>query len=496
MKKTAKTKPEKESQPLSAESLKQTGVTQIPKVRTRILGFDEVLHGGLPEKRTTLIKGSAGTGKTVLGLEFLYRSALEGEPAMFISFEETADVLRQNALSMGWDIPALEASDRFFLWQAQIDRNAVSSGQFSIDSLLAVIQGKAAQIGARRIMIDALDVLMRIFEDPNKERNEMYRLHDWLIEQQFTTILTAKAPRDSEHLYRYEFLDYMADCVLLLDLRVAQQVATRRLRVVKYRGSGFCSNEYPYIITERGNVVMPVSTMALMHQPLGEKISSGEPNLDEALGGGFHQASSVLVSGPTGSGKTTLAATFAEKACARGKRVLYASFEESQQAIVAAMLSPGIDLRPALKEGRIEFHTIMPEALVVEEHLYLILRKIEQFGPDHVIVDAISGCQRMGTLEAAFDFVARLVDMCKQRNITCVMTNQLESNEQHANISGIGISSTIDTLIMIRYFEADGRIQRDLVVVKSRGAYHSNRHHLYSITDDGIQISLRDNEGD
>lgn len=413
---------------------------------------------------------------------------------IFVSFEETAQTIRENALATGWDIPSLEKEGKFFLWEGKVDRSAVTSGDFSIDSLLAVIKGKAEQMGAKRIMIDAVDVLMRIFEDPLKERNELYRLHDWLVEHKFTTIVTTKVTSESQQAYRYEFLDYMADCVLLLDLRVVNQVATRRLRVIKYRGSGFCSNEYPYIITGRGSVVMPVTAMQLMHMPIGEKITSGNTKLDEFLGSGYHQATSILISGPTGSGKTTLAAIFSEKACSQNGKVLYISFEESQQALMSAMLSPNIDLRPATEKGNLQFHAIMPEALVPEEHLYRILQRTDTFRPDHIVIDTISACRRMATEQAAFDFLVRLIDMCKKRNITCLMTNQLESNEQQFDISGIGISSVIDTLITLRFIEIEGLIQRDLVIVKSRGAHHSNTHHSYLITDNGIAVDTFENQ--
>jgi circadian clock protein KaiC len=461
---------------------------RIPKLPTEICGLDEVLHGGIPENRTTLIKGAAGTGKTLLGLEFLYRSAAGGQPVIFVCFEETAEAVRQNARAMGWDIAALEEKGTFFLWEARIDRSTVVSGDFSIDSLLAVIKGKADQLGAATIMIDAVDVLMRIFEDPVKERNQLYRLHDWLVDRRFTTILTAKTTKQPQHAYRYEFLDYMADCVVFLDMRVTNQVTTRRLRVVKYRGSAFCSNEYPYIITAGGSVIMPITEMQLVHRPAGKRVSSGNKDLNDLLNGGFQKGSSILISGPTGSGKTTLAAGFAESACATGQKVLYISFEESQQAVIAAMLSPGIDLRPCLENDCLRFHTIMPEALVPEEHLYTILKILEEFAPEHVVVDAVSACKRMNSREAAFDFLVRLINTCRQRSITVLMTNQTEADGRNSRFSGVGVSSIIDTLIVLGFVRIERKMRRDLVVMKSRGTHHSEWHHWYLITDNGIRI--------
>lgn len=460
----------------------------LPKVPSGVAGLDEILSGGLPEGRTTLVSGGPGTGKTMLGLEFLYRSALAGQAGIFLLFEERAEVIRRNALAMGWDLAALEEDGKLFLLEARLDRNAILSGDFTIAPLLAIIQGQARKIGAKRIVIDAIDVLLRIYNDARRQQNELYGLHDWLIENGFTTILTAKKSESSERTSQYEFLDYMADCVIVLDLRVLGQVTTRRLRVIKYRGSAFASNEYPYIIGEEGNVLMPISTVSLDHMALGPRISSGNAALDEVLGGGYRRATSILITGASGTGKTTLACTFVQAACNRGEKVLYISFEESSDAVLSSMLSPGIDLRPAVKSGNLEFQTVMPEAMGAEQHLARAFRQMDRFKPDHIVVDAISACTRMGSEQAAFDYLMRLVDRCKREGITCLMTNQLGGVDQQADFSGIGFSSLLDTIIFLRYVELRREIARSLLVLKSRGSKHSNRYHQYAITDEGIQI--------
>lgn len=467
---------------------------EISKAATGISNLDEILHGGFPENRTTLIKGAPGAGKTLLGLEFLYRCAMSGEPALLISFEESADALRRNALAMGWDISALEASKTFFLWDARIDRSMIASGEFTVDAMLATVKGKAEEIGARRIMIDAIDVLMRIFENPGRERHELYRIHESFVEQGFTSVFTAKISENETPGSGYDFFEYMADCVLFLDTRVVHQIATRRLRVTKYRGSGFHSNEYPYLITPEGNVILPITQMHLTYAALSRKISSGHENLDRALGGGFFHASAILISGPTGSGKTTLASVFTEHACSRGEKVLYVSFEESQEGIIAAMRVPGIDLETAVETGGLQFYAILPEALVPEAHLYYLLQRIDLFGPDHIVVDAVSACKRMGTDEAAFDFLIRLINSCKQRNITCLMTRQANRRENIPHDLDGGVSSIIDTLISLQFEETRRRMERHLLIVKSRGAHHSNRRYLYSITDTGVRIDPLDHE--
>ena len=328
-------------------------------------------------------------------------------------------------MSMGWDLAALEKAGKVAIVEARLGGEEVLSGDFDIQGLLAIVGGHAKRIRARRIVMDALDVLLRVFSDLRRERNELYRLHDWLIDRGLTSILTVKAQREGDMASQYEFLDFMADCVIRLDHRVVGQVATRRLRVIKYRGSGFGTNEYPYVIGDHGIVLIPVSKTELTHQPLGPKVSSGLAGLDAMLDGGYRRASCILIAGTSGTGKTTLASTFAQAACRRGEKVLYLSFEESQEAMVAGMLSAGIDLRPALRARRLLVQTALPEAMGSDNHLIRALEAIDTFKPDHLILDAISACVRMGSEQAAFDYLMRLVGVVKERGITCILTNQI-----------------------------------------------------------------------
>lgn len=466
----------------------------LPKVSSGVAGLDEILEGGFPEGRTTLINGGPGTGKTMLALEFLYRSALASQAGILLLFEERAEAVRRNVLSLGWDLAAMEKAGKLFILEAKLDPNAILTGDFNIAPLLAIVKGQAQAMGATRIVIDAIDVLLRFYDDLRREQHELYALHEWLLDSGFTTVMTAKRPEGPTGAMQYQFLEYMADCVVLLDLRVDGQVTTRRLRVVKYRGSGFASNEYPYIVDREGNVIMPISTVSLEHKALGEYISSGNKELDVVLGRGYPRGASVLITGASGTGKTTLACTFVGQVCARGERVLYISFEESAEALVKAMLSPGVDLRPAVKAGTLEFLTVLPEAMGPELHLIRALRRIETFQPAHIVVDAISATQRMSSNTAAFDYLMRLVDACKQRGITTILTNQLASNEMQGDLSGIGFSSLLDVIVMLRFIDFRGEITRSLLVLKSRGTRHSNRYHQYVITDEGIQIVVLSKE--
>lgn len=464
----------------------------LPKVPSQITGLDEILEGGFPRGRTTLVGGGPGSGKTVMGLEFLCRGAMAGDAGVFVAFEERASAVRMNALSMGWDLGALEKAGKIAIVEARLPATAVLSGDFDIEGLLAIVRGQAKRIRAKRVVMDAIDVLLRVYSDRQRERNELSKLHDWLLDQELTSILSVKAYREGEGGggTQYEFLDFMADCVIRLDHRVDGQVATRRLRVIKYRGSGFGTNEYPYVIGEHGIVLFPVTKAELTHKPLGEKVSSGLTGLDRMLDGGFRRASCILISGNSGTGKTTLVSTFANAACHRGERVLCLNFEESKEALVSGMLSAGIDLLPSIRAKKLLIQTALPESMGSDGHLIRAVDTIERFKPHHVVVDAVSACLRMGSEQAAFDFMMRLISVVKERGISVLLTNQIFGvTHGEEALSGIGFSSVVDAVVQLRYAETDNVINRQILIVKSRGSGHSNRRQSFSITDRGIQFS-------
>ena len=453
------------------------------KIATRIEGLDEILHGGLPAGRVTLINGGPGSGKSMLGLEFLYRGALSGEPGIFLSFEESAENIRQNVSSFGWDLSSLEKDGKLFLMEGQLDAGIILSGVFNLKGLLAIVEGKAGKMGAERIVIDALDVLMRVFKDSHQQEQQIFELHKWLNEQGKTAVLTTKNLKKTGESSPYDYLDYLADCVIRLDQRVKDQVNTKRLQVVKYRGSSYGANEYPFLIADNGIFFNPVSDVALQYEAPSQRISSGDSFLDEISGGGYLRNTCILISGETGTGKTSLAATFARSACENGEKALYINYEESRESMVAGMRHMGIDLQPAIRNGSLRFLSTMPESMGIEEHLYHAITAIRQFHPDHMVIDAISACERIAGQRAAFDFIMRLTHFCKKRGMTVILINQAKNVNA---ISGIGISSIIDTIITLRYKDVGNETKRILQIKKSRGSKHSNSHYNYLLTDQGI----------
>jgi len=461
---------------------------RIEKAPTYIVGLDDILEGGLPRGRTTVVNGTSGSGKTLLGLEFLYRGALHGEPGIFIGFEEPPEQVRQNTATLGWDLPALEKQNRLCLLDARLKPETLRSGNFSLKGLLAIAAGKCRVMGARRIVIDALEVALRLFDTPRQVRNELHALNDWLQAAGLTTILTFRPSLRGDASIYGDFFESMGDCIITLDARVTEQISTRRLRVVKYRGSGFGRNEYPYVISRTGLRMAAISSVGLRHKPLGEKISTGNTRLDEILDGGYRRAACILLAGLPGTGKTTLAATFVASACARGERVLYISFEESEAAMINNLLSTGVALQPHRDAGRLAFLTSYPESLGAEEHYFAALERIEAFLPGHVVVDAISACVRMGGKQAAFESLMRLLNACKEKGITIMLLNQLTGVTSYMEISGNEISSMVDTAVFLNNQFSLGETNRVFQVLKSRGSRHSNQKREFRITDNGFVV--------
>ena len=480
---------------MSSQAKSPEATTRSPqavvKIPTGIVGLDDVLQGGIPEESMTLLTGGPGTGKTIMGLEFLFRGAQAGNPGIMLTFEERESDLRNYAHGFGWGIETLEEKNQLVLISARIQPDAILSGDFDLRGILAILKSRADETQARRLLIDAPDVFLRLLDDIGKERAELTILNEWLCDCGLTTIMTVKGKSTETYSSHYEFLEYMANCVISLDQRVFEQVTTRRMRVVKCRGSVYGRNEYPFGISRDGIWIIPVTQASLQHRALGVPLSSGISDLDEILGGGYRKNSCTLITGSSGTGKTTFACSFVMSATEKGEKLLYLDFEESWDALVSCMKSTGMDLIKAHDSEGLLFISAMPESQGIEEHLINAFRAIDKFKPDHLVLDAISACRRMGSSQAAFDYLLRLVDRCKQHGITSLLTNLTSSVDAGQEITGVDLSSVIDTVVVLRHREIDNVFKRELAVIKSRGLMHSNKVHPFEITDDGIKISRR-----
>jgi circadian clock protein KaiC len=462
----------------------------IPKAPTGIEGFDEITNGGLPAGRTTLVIGGPGAGKTIFALESLVNAAhTMREPGIFVAFEETSRQIVANAATFGWDLPALEKEQLFFL-DAQLSPAHVQAGDFDITGILAGLADQAQRMKAKRIVFDGIDVLLAVLDDPGKERREVHRLHEWLRTHQLTAVLTAKSADDdrifTEH---YGFMQFMVDAVVSLQHRLSDRVSLRSIRVLKYRGSGFAENEFPIIISPNGIEVSTFGPRSLDHPTSNERVSTGIERLDTMLNGGYYRGSSVLITGAPGTSKTTLAGAFSAGACARGERVLYVSFDESGGQIVRNLRSVSIDLGRWEDEGLLEFYAMRTEARSAEEHLIGLKRVMTRFRPTAMVLDPISALEKSGGHLAAVHASLRLIDVARSEGITMVCTSLVSGIELDTEATPTQISTIADTWIHLAYLISNGERNRTLTVVKQRGTRHSNQVRELVLSDAGISLA-------
>jgi len=461
----------------------------LPKARTGIPGLDEITGGGLPAGRPTLVCGSAGCGKTLLAMEFLVRGAMEqGEPGVFIAFEETAEDLAQNVRSLGFDLDGLIRDNKLFVDYIHVDANEIEeSGDYDLEGLFIRLAHAVDSIGAKRVVLDTIEVLFGGMSNQRVLRSELRRLFRWLKDRGLTAVVTGE--RGDGTLTRQGIEEYVSDCVILLDHRVTEQVSTRRLRIVKYRGTTHGTNEYPFLIDENGITVLPITSARLQQPASDERISSGVAELDEMLAGeGYHRGSSILVSGTAGTGKTSLAAHFANATCRRGERCLYFAFEESLGQFVRNMRSIGLDLQPWIDKGLLRFHASRPSEFGLEMHLAMMNREMDQFGPSVMVIDPVSNLTSAGTLTDSRAMLTRLLDLLKMRQITTLMTNLTTGGGSSTEVTEIGISSVVDNWLLLRDVELSGERNRVMYVLKARGTAHSNQVREFLLTDRGIEL--------
>jgi circadian clock protein KaiC len=461
---------------------------ELPKTPTGVRGLDEITYGGLPKGRPSLVCGSTGCGKTLLGLEFLINGARRySEPGVFMAFEETPEELIANVSSLGFELDRLVAKRLIVLDHIRIERSEIEeTGEYDLEGLFVRLQYAIDSVGAKRVVLDTVEALFAGFSNESILRAELRRLFQWLKAKNVTALITAE--RGDGTLTRQGLEEYVADCVILLDHRVIDQVSTRRLRIVKYRGSSHGSNEFPFLIDEGGFSVLPITSLSLDHPVSSEIVPSGVPDLDEMLGvGGYFRGSSVLVSGTAGTGKTTLAASLCRAACNAGNRCLYFSFEESPNQIMRNMRSVGIDLRPFVTKGVLQIIANRPAIYGLERHLVSMHKQISELRPSVVIIDPITSLIATADRSDVLAMITRLSDYLKSEQITGFFAS-LSDSEGNLEKTGISVSSLMDTWLLLRDIELNGERNRGIYVLKSRGMAHSNQIREFVLTNKGIQL--------
>jgi len=461
---------------------------QLLKTPTGIRGLDEITGGGLPQGRPTLICGGAGCGKTLLAMEFLVRGVTQyDEPGVFMAFEETAEDLTENVISLGFDLKDLVARKKIVLDYVYLDPGVmVESGDYDLEGLFIRLGEAIDSIGAKRVVLDTIEALFSSLANQNILRAELRRLFRWLKDKGVTAIITGE--RGEASLTRQGLEEYVSDCVIFLDHRVVEQISSRRLRVIKYRGSTHGTNEYPFLIDEDGFSVLPVTSLGLQQIATSERISTGVPRLDAMLGGeGFFRGSTVLVSGTAGTGKTSLAVIFAVAACMRGERALFFTFEESPSQIMRNMRSIGIDLEPWVQKGLLEFHANRPSFAGFEMHIATISKAIKAFHPQVVVFDPLTSFFIGDNENEIKAMVMRLIDLLIMNKCTALFTSLILSGSTPEH-SQVHVASLIDTWLSLRDIEFGGERNRGIYVLKSRGMAHSNQIREFLLTDHGVEL--------
>ena len=458
----------------------------IAKTKTGVNGLDEITMGGIPQGRPTLVCGGPGCGKTLLSLEILVKGATEfNEPGVFLAFEEKTEELIANTASLGFDLEKLQRQKKIRLDYVRIERSEIEeTGEYDLDGLFIRLEHAINSIGAKRVVLDTIENLFAGLTNMGILRAELRRLFLWLKDKGVTAIVTGE--QGEGKLTRHGLEEYVSDCVILLDHRVINQISTRRLRIVKYRGSVHGTNEYPFLIDEEGITVLPVTSLKLDRQVSSERIKTGIPTLDEMFGGrGYYRGSSILVSGMAGTGKTSIAAHFIHESCKRKEKAVFFAFEESPAQIIRNMKSIGLNLEPCVKKGILEFHSARPALYGLEMHLSTIYKMIKKVRPTTVVLDPITNLVSVGLINEVNSMLLRLIDFLQGEGITVMLTALMRTSEDRTDE---GVSSLVDTWISIKDEEANGERNRALYVMKSRGMKHSNQVREFEITKQGLKL--------
>ena len=459
----------------------------LEKSPTGIQGFDEITFGGLPKGRPSIIIGGPGSGKTLFGMEFLVNGVVKyGEPGVFIAFEETEKDLEKNTASLGFHVKQLVEQNKLLIDHIRIEKSEIEeTGEYDLEGLFIRLGSAIDEVGAKRIVLDTVESLFSGLSNEAVLRAELRRLFGWLKERGMTALITAE--RGTDTMTRYGLEEYVSDCVIMLDHRVNGQISTRRLRVVKYRGSMHGTNEYPFIIDNKGFQLMPITSAALDYSAPRERYSTGIPELDEMLSGkGFMKGSTIMVSGSPGTGKTSIACAFAYQVCKSNERCLYFALEESPDQIMRNMESIGINLDSCIKKGTLQIHSTRPTLYGLETHLSIMQRAIDEFNPSAIIIDPISNLISVGLESDVKALLTRMIDYLKTKQITTLFTSlkPLEMAEQ----SAAQISSWIDTWISLTNKEVNDDIVTKLRIIKSRGMGHTKKVKQFELSEKGIRI--------